>query len=139
MINFVTPFSFAAEISGSVERAIQLESKKLVNPSPTFTPEENCDNCSESQQIETETKSSPTSTLSGADVKGIQVIPEPTPEKITKPIVKPVTSPSVLPYPSASISASPSAQPISEPVEQKQTFAIEDIWNWILKLFNSQA
>lgn len=146
-LDIATPLSFADEISGTVEQVIQAEVKKLENPNPTLPPEKNCGNCSESRQIKTEVKSSPTPTPSpspstspspahpGADVKGIEATPKPTVRAVIKPSVKPIISPSPLSSPSASISASPSTQPTSEPAEEKETSTIIKIWNWILELF----
>lgn len=130
-VGFVTPLSFAQTSTESGE--IYNPNKVLRtprpydwcnergcgygDPNPTLPPEMKCGSCSESHSIKTEIKPSQIPSLSGADVKGLQVTPEPTPKKVTRPIVKPVISPSPLSSPSASISASPSAQPTLKPVE----------------------
>lgn len=151
MLGFVTPFSFAQT---STESGKVYNPNKVLysprpydwcdehgcgygDPNPTLPPEMKCGTCAELHSIKTEVKPSqvPSPSPSGTDVKGIEATPKPTVRAAIRPSVKPVISPSPLSSPSASISASPSAVLSPELFRQKETWVIESIWNWVLKLF----
>lgn len=92
VVEYTIPFAFAAEIVGAVDRAMQIEVKKLESPNSTLPPEKNCDNCPENQQIKTEIKPSqipsPSPSASTSASPSVQPTTVPIEEKQTPSILK---------------------------------------------------